>query len=108
MTVKHRGNTVGVIGAGALSGIFCRHFREVLGDRCSLCGIFSRTEDKAARLAEEVGAPHCRTLGELLALRPGIVVEFAGGAALREHGEAVLRSGADLAAASVGALASSA
>ena len=97
--------TVGLIGAGALAGIFCAHFGEVLGERFRLCGVYSRTQEKASRLASAAGAAACSSLEELLALRPDVVVEFAGGDALREYGEAVLRSGSDLAAASVGALA---
>ncbi|MGH2473200.1 MAG: aspartate dehydrogenase [Candidatus Limnocylindria bacterium] len=45
------------------------------------------------------------SLGELLARRPEVIVECAGHAALREFGPPILRSGCDLIALSVGALA---
>lgn len=44
-------------------------------------------------------------LGALLDARPSVVVECAGHGAVAEHGVAVLKSGADLIVASVGALA---
>lgn len=51
------------------------------------------------------GTPRVASLGALLALRPDVVVECAGHAALRAHGVAVLEAGRDLLVASVGALA---
>jgi aspartate dehydrogenase len=53
----------------------------------------------------EPGAPPAVTaIADLLALRPRVVVEGAGHAAVRDHGAAILEAGADLAITSVGAL----
>lgn len=49
--------------------------------------------------------PVVRTLDELLAHHPCVVVEIAGHDALREHGPRVLAAGIDLVAVSVGVLA---
>ena len=46
-----------------------------------------------------------RSLAELLALQPEVIVEGAGHAALREYGPTILRAGCDLVALSAGALA---
>ena len=52
-----------------------------------------------------IGVPIVTSLPALLALQPELVVEAAGHEAVRAHGAACLRAGADLLIASVGALA---
>lgn len=98
---------IAVIGAGALARVFCRRFAAALAGRCEITGIMSRTFEKTEELAAETGAAACRTLGDLLALNPGYVVEFAGVQALKDYASAVLAR-TNLIAVSAGALADSA
>lgn len=96
---------VAVIGCGALGSILARNFHRVLGDSYALCGLLANHYEHAEALGAEVGAPACRDLPELLAQKPDLVVEIAGGSAVRQHGEGVLRAGCSLVVVSIGALA---
>ena len=96
---------VAVIGCGALGGILARNFHRVLGDSYALCGLLANQYEHAEALGAEVGAPACRDLPSLLAQKPDFVVEIAGGGAVRQYGEQVLRAGCSLVVVSVGALA---
>lgn len=96
---------IGLVGAGALAHTFCEHFEEVLGEGCELIGIYSRTFEKAEKLAASAGAPAFKTLEALLSEKPDYVIELAGVDALKTYAEAILTSGASLVAVSAGALA---
>jgi aspartate dehydrogenase len=96
--------SVALIGYGAIGQVVAGALRDLSG--LTLVGVLAR-ERSANRVAAELGPSVRVTVGatELLALQPDIVVECAGHAGLREHGEALLRGGVDLLIASVGALA---
>ena len=96
---------VALIGCGALGGIFARNFAPVLGKSGSLCGLMANHFEHAEALAREVGGTPCRDLEQLLQTKPDLVVELAGGPAVRQYGEAVLRAGCHLVVVSIGALA---
>lgn len=96
---------VAVIGCGALGGILARNFKQVLGAHYTLCGLLANHFEHAEALAAEVETTPCHDLTELLAQQPDLVVEIAGGPAVRQYGEQVLRSGCDLVVVSIGALA---
>lgn len=82
----------GTIGAAVAERVLAR------ADRYELAGTLART-----RSVEGVRA--FASIDELLAARPRVVVEAASREAVAEHGEAVLRAGADLLIVSTGALA---
>jgi len=91
---------VAIIGWGAIGRMLAR----ILAghpETATVVGVLRRGE--AAAAAGE--PPRMATAAALLAAGPGLVVECAGHAALREHGPAVLAAGHDLLVASVGALA---
>jgi len=97
---------VGLLGCGSLGGVIAKEIASgVLSASYTLCGAADMREDAAKRLSAESGCAPCGDVTELLALRPQIVVEAAGGEALRRHACDILRAGADLVALSVGALA---
>jgi aspartate dehydrogenase len=81
---------IGVLGAGAIAG----HLLEAI----------ARGEAGAVEVVAVAGRPGGEEPLDLLHHRPDLVVEAASGAALREHGPALLAGGADLLAMSVGAL----
>ena len=87
-----------LIGYGAIGRTVARilHAR---ADAVELAGVLVR------RPVAAEGPAQFDAIDALLALRPGIVIECAGHASLREHGAAVLAAGCDLLVASVGALA---
>lgn len=93
---------VGLIGLGAIGGAVAR----LLADRpteATIVGALVREPGRARAAASSF--PLVATPDALLALRPAIVVEAGGHAALAMHAPTILRSGRDLLAVSVGALA---
>lgn len=91
---------IALIGYGALSHIFLDVFSQHLTDSCELCGVLTRpTPDESAPFT------FFEDLSALLAARPDYVLEFAGGGAVREYGETVLKNGISLIIVSIGALA---
>lgn len=89
---------VGLIGNGAIGRSILGYLKDY-PDQVEVVGILARTE------SGPTSPPVTRSIEMLLALAPGIVVEAAGHAALRQHGPAVLAHGCDLITLSVGALA---
>jgi len=95
----------GLIGLGAIG-------REVIGISCErypgeIAFVGALVRDPTRRRATD--RPEIvRTVDDLLARDPEVVVEAAGRDALRAHGAAVLRAGVDLFALSSGALADAA
>lgn len=97
--------TVSVIGCGALATVFMNNLSDVLADKVSLKGIFSRTYEKAQSAAEKHHAVAYKTLEELIDAKPDYVVEFAGGEAVRAYAKRILEAGINLICISVGAFA---
>jgi aspartate dehydrogenase len=95
---------VALIGYGAIGRVVADALHKV--DGLTLVGLLVR-EGSLQRLAAEAseGVVVTSRAEELLANAPQLVVECAGHAALHMHAEALLRGGADLLIASVGALA---
>lgn len=96
---------LGILGAGHLSGIVARAWKDGLLPGYELVGITSRGGDKLAALCREVGCPGYDTLEKLLDRGCDIVAECAGVQAVRSGAIPVLESGSDLAVLSIGALA---
>lgn len=96
---------LGILGCGYLGGIVADACLRGFLDAYELVGVTSRSPEPARALAERAGCAACGGRDALLALRPDIVVETAGVAAVRENAVAILEAGADLALISIGALA---
>lgn len=93
---------VALIGLGTIMREAVRHIGDA-GSSMRIAGALVREPSR-----HEAPFPLWKSLDELLASRPGIVVECASQAALKQHGPAVLAAGFDLIASSVGALADTA
>lgn len=94
---------VGLIGLGAIGQQVARLLHESdAGREITLVAALVRD---AARSRPPGSPPLVTSCGQLLALRPNIIVEAAGHDALREHGPRILEAGCELLALSVGALA---
>ena len=93
---------VGLIGLGAIGSAVARIAREAHAGQIEIVGALVRDP---ARAREGFTAARVATVGELLGLRPDVVVEVAGHEGLRTHGVEVLRAGVDLITVSAGALA---
>lgn len=96
---------IAVIGAGALSRIFCTQTQKLLSDDYRIVAVMARHFEHAERLTKDLNAKACTDLTELLAEKPDIVVEFAGREAIKDYAIDVLKNGSDLLIASIGALA---
>lgn len=94
---------IGIIGYGAIGRRAA--LLAVAGGRAEVAGVLLRPGSPARVRAEADGIRIVGSLGDLLAMRPDVVAECAGQAALAEHGASVIAAGIDLVAASVGALA---
>ncbi len=96
--------TVAVIGYGAIGQVLAAGLLDGEGPR--LIGVLVRPRQIAeARASLPSGVAVVTALSQLLALRPGLVVECGGQDAVREYGTNVLAAGADLMIVSTGALA---
>ncbi|MFO7272566.1 MAG: aspartate dehydrogenase [Sphaerobacter thermophilus] len=93
---------VGMIGLGAIGQGVLTQLAAMPDAAVDIVGVLVRDPSRP-RLAGT--PPVVGTVEALLALEPEVVVEVAGHEALAQHGPAVLRSGRDLIAVSVGALA---
>lgn len=97
---------VGLIGFGTIGRAVAERLRRGEGGEARLCGVLVRD---LGRLRPEDRVHHgdvfCADRAAFLRAHLDWVVEAAGHAALREHGAAVLREGANLLALSAGALA---
>jgi aspartate dehydrogenase len=94
-----------VIGYGAITDEMVLSLQR-RGQLAALLGVLVLPERVAPlRLKADGRFPVVGRLDELLALKPDIVIEAAGHAAVQTYGPAILERGADLLIASVGALA---
>jgi aspartate dehydrogenase len=91
---------IAIIGCGAIGSFVIDRLKAE--PAIELTAVFS------VPLPTACAAPVVDSIEALLATRPDLVVECAGHQALRETGEAVIRSGTDLLVVSVGALADAA
>ncbi|MCA6106726.1 aspartate dehydrogenase [Bradyrhizobium cenepequi] len=88
---------IAVIGYGAIGRFVIEHLHA--DPSIEICAVFSVPRPVSCP------APLVDSIEALLSTKPELVVECAGHQALRDSGEAVIRSGTDLLVASVGALA---
>ena len=97
--------TVAVLGCGALGSLVAEGVALDLQETWKLAGVYARTPEKAQALAGRFGCEAFTSAEAMLAARPDVVVEAAGGEAARQYAEAILRSGASLILLSGGILA---
>ena len=97
--------TVAVLGCGALGSLVAEGVALDLQETWKLAGVYARTPEKAQALAGRFGCEAFTSAEAMLAARPAVVVEAAGGEAARQYAEAILRSGASLILLSGGILA---
>lgn len=93
---------VGLIGLGAIGKSVVRLLATEAAEQAVVVGAIVRDTAWARR---SPGFPLVDSAEALLALDPEVVIEAGGHQALAKHGPALLRSGRDLLAVSVGALA---
>ena len=97
--------SVAVLGCGALGSLVAEGVALDLQEKWKLAGVYARTAAKAQALAGRFGCEAFTSAEAMLAARPDVVVEAAGGEAARQYAEAILRSGASLILLSGGILA---
>ena len=96
---------IALIGCGALGTIVAKGVVERLSDDYELTGVLDVFPEAANKLAQTVRTKSCRSLEELLADGPELVLEVAGIAAVRAYGVKVLEAGRDLLIISIGSMA---
>jgi aspartate dehydrogenase len=96
---------IALIGCGALGTIVARGVTEQLSDSYQLTGVLDVFPEAAEKLAQAIHTKACRSLDELLADGPELVLEVAGIAAVKAHGVKVLNASRDLLIISIGSLA---
>lgn len=96
-----------LLGCGYLNHIVADAYLKGMLTEYEIVGVFARTEAHAQELAEKIGngCAACRTMEELLALKPDYVAEGASVQAVKTYAEQILCSGANLVVISIGAFA---
>lgn len=112
MFIPMRNHTFAIAGCGKLANIVVEALLKDLLSNFVLIGTYSRTFDRAEKVALKVNAAKndenckaCKTIGELLELKPDFIVETASPAAFREIALPALRNGSSIVTLSIGALA---
>lgn len=94
-----------IAGCGRLGRIVAQAWKNGLLPEYELCGTYSRTFGHAESMASDFGCRPCRTIEDIIALAPDIVVETASPAAMKEIAVELLSHGISIVTLSVGALA---
>ncbi len=96
-----------LLGCGYLNNIVADAYLNGFLPEYEMVGVLGKTEANAQALAERIGSGCvvCRTIGELLALKPDYVAEAASGQAVRAYAEQILNGGANMVVISIGAFA---
>lgn len=96
---------LGILGTGFLSEIVADAWKNGLLKGYELVGVMGRNEKTASALAEKMGCAACKSVDELLALKPDYVAEAASVELVRESAIRILSSGSSLVVISIGAFA---
>ena len=99
-----------IVGCGRLAEIVVNAIIDGLLPEYNLVGVYSRSIEKAEYLANKMqrqgkNCKVCKTLSDLLALKPDYLVESASPAAMRELTLPTLKNGTSIVTLSIGALA---
>ncbi len=106
-----RTKTLAIVGCGKLANIVVEAKIKGLLPDYEIIGAYSRTFEKANRLAESVASSlgaectACHSIDELFQLKPDYVVETASPTSLREIAIPALKNGSSIITLSIGALA---
>lgn len=106
--------TLAIVGCGKLAHIVVEALNAGLLPHYRLIGAYSRTFEKAGKVAELVSKSQpkvtcvaCKSMDSLLALKPDYIIEAASPASLREFAIPALTNGSSIVTLSIGALADS-
>lgn len=94
---------VGLLGSGKQGAIMARALRDGKIPDCELVGIFGTEPEQVSILARECRCKACRSLEELLDLKPDYILEATIASALKEYAVPCLCAGSNVIALSVGA-----
>lgn len=94
-----------LIGCGHLNEIVATALEDGYLPEYELTAVLGRDAARAEDFARRHNCKACTDIDELLALKPDFVAEAASVKAVRDYGEAVLNSGANLVVLSIGAFA---
>lgn len=107
-----KNKTLAIVGCGKLAQIVAEALTSGLLPDYHLIGTYSRTFEKAERIAEHINnsdqgytCTASKTMEELLAMKTDYIVEMASPAALREFALEALQNGSSIVTLSIGALA---
>lgn len=105
-------HTLAIVGCGKLAHIVVGALLKDVLPTYNLIGTYSRTFEKAEEIARIIAASDaeylckpCRTIDELLQLKPDYIVETASPSGFRELALPALKNGSNLVTLSIGALA---
>lgn len=98
--------TLAIAGCGKLGKVVVKAMKMGFLPEYKLVAAYSRTFESAESLADEVeGCNACRTIDELISIRPDYIVEAASPAAMRELSLPALEAGISIVTLSIGAFA---
>jgi len=107
-----RTHTLAIVGCGKLAHLVADALLKDLLSNYKLIGSYSRTFEKARKIANKIDSSNrgytckpCKSLEELLKLKPDYIVETASPAAFRDLALSALKNGSSIVTLSVGALA---
>lgn len=96
-----------IIGCGKLAGVIAKAHRNGLLDGYKLTSLYSRSKDKAEKIAEMAGdsCTICGSWQEIIDSKPDIIAETASPAAMKEFAIPALQKGISIVTLSIGAFA---
>ncbi len=94
---------LGILGGGALAHIFVEAHAAHLKEDYEIVGLYDLMVDQARAGFPELRV--CDSMDQLIDAQPDMIVEFAGGGAVRAHAKNILDRGISMAIVSIGALA---
>lgn len=96
---------LGIAGSGFLGGVIADAWKKGFLPEYELVGVFGRSPEKTAALAERVGCRACATMEELLALKPDYIAEAASVQCVKDNALKISAAGASFIVLSIGAFA---
>lgn len=105
MKTENSKKRLAIAGCGKLGNIVVDAWCAGLLPEYEVVGVLGRDKGHAKNLAAKAGCPACETIEELLELKPDYVAEMASVQLVKDIGEKVLKSGANLIVLSIGAFA---
>lgn len=99
---------LGILGTGYLSEIIANAWKDGYLEEYELVGVMSRNQETAAELAGRMGCTACKSVEELLELKPDYIAEAASVSLVKESALKILSSGCNFVVLSIGAFADAA